>query len=70
MTPCGAGGLAAGVFLFLCSLAPAQDLRTITSPNGQLEFRAFITPPAKGEPDRLAYQMLYKGKLLLDTCVL
>jgi alpha-glucosidase len=56
------------LILVLCvGLSSAQDLRTVASPNGQLEFRAFITPPSKGEPDRLAYQILYKGKLLLDT---
>jgi alpha-glucosidase len=53
--------------LVCCTLAPAQDLRTLSSPNGQLEFRAFITAPSKGEPDRLGYQVFYQGKPLLDT---
>ncbi|MBV9744183.1 MAG: glycoside hydrolase family 97 N-terminal domain-containing protein [Acidobacteriia bacterium] len=54
-------------FLFCAALAPAQDLRSVVSPNGQLEFRAFIVPPSPGEPDRLAYQVLYEGKPLLDA---
>src|SRR5262252_1389480 len=50
--------------------AAAQDLRSVTSPNGQIEFRVFIAAPAPGEPDRLAYQVLYRGKPLLDTSFL
>jgi alpha-glucosidase len=54
--------------LLVCAtLARAQDLRAVSSPNGQLEFHAFITPPSKGEPDRLAYQVFYKEKPLLDA---
>ncbi len=57
--------------LLVCAtLAPAQDLRTVSSPNGQLEFRAFITPPSKGAPDRLGYQVFYQGKPLIDTSFL
>jgi hypothetical protein len=56
----------AGLVLLAVS-ASAQDLRSVTSPNGQLEFRAFFAVPAPGEPDRLAYQVLYKGKPIIDT---
>jgi alpha-glucosidase len=52
------------------SVAPAQDLRSVASPNGQIELRVFIAARAPGEPDGLAYQVLYKGKLLLDTSFL
>jgi alpha-glucosidase len=56
----------AGLILFAIS-ASAQDLRSVTSPNGQIEFRTFLAVPSPGEPDRLAYQILYKGKPVIDT---
>jgi alpha-glucosidase len=56
----------AGLILFAVS-ASAQDLRSVTSPNGQIEFRAFLAVPSPGDPDRLAYQVLYKGKPVIDT---
>jgi alpha-glucosidase len=59
------------VLLLLCAAgALGQDLRTIASPNGQVEFRVFVAPPAPGELDRLAYQVWYRGKPLLDTSFL
>lgn len=60
------------ILLILCSggASYAQDLLTVTSPNGQIEFRAFSLAPNPGEADRLAYQVVYKGKLLLDTSYL
>src|SRR5215469_243793 len=51
-------------------VSPAQDLLSVTSPNGQLQFRAFIATPSKGAPDRLAYQVLHNGKPFLDTSFL
>jgi alpha-glucosidase len=56
----------AGLILLAVSDS-AQDLRSITSPNGQIEFRTFLAVPSPGEPDRLAYQILYKGKPVIDT---
>lgn len=49
-----------------------SDLLSVASPNGQIEFRLFLTR----EPDpseahlRLAYQVLYQGKMMLDTSFL
>jgi alpha-glucosidase len=53
--------------MLLTLSASAQDLRSVTSPNGLIEFRAFLAVPAPGEPDRLAYQILYKGKPVIGT---
>jgi alpha-glucosidase len=60
------------ILLVLCGVgvASAQNLLTVTSPDGQIEFRAFSVAPNPGEADRLAYQVVYKSKLLLDTSFL
>jgi alpha-glucosidase len=50
--------------------AAAQDLRTVASPDGQIVFRVFVTPPGPGQIDRLAYQVLYKGNVLVETSFL
>jgi alpha-glucosidase len=58
-------------FLWLLgSCAAAQDLRTVTSPDGQIVFRAFVTPEGPGLIDRMAYQVLYRSKLLVETSFL
>jgi alpha-glucosidase len=55
----------------LCACpAAAQDLRTVASPDGQIVFRAFVTPQGPGLIDRMAYQVLYKGKILVGTSFL
>ena len=56
--------------LLICSCAVGQDLRTVASPDGQIVFRAFVTPQGPGLIDRLAYQVLYKGKILVETSFL
>jgi len=59
------------LFALLCAYpAAAQDLRTVASPDGQIVFRAFVTPPGQGQIDRMAYQVLFKGKVLVDTSFL
>jgi alpha-glucosidase len=61
------------LFLFLLLVArPAatQDLRTVPSPNGQIVFRAFVTPQGPGLIERMAYQVLYKSKILVETSFL
>ncbi|HEY7392680.1 MAG TPA: glycoside hydrolase family 97 N-terminal domain-containing protein [Bryobacteraceae bacterium] len=65
----GAGAFACQLLVGWLCLPPlfSQDLRSVTSPNGQIEFRAFFAVPSRGEPDRLAYQVLYKGKPVIDT---
>lgn len=60
-------------FLLLCCAAAgqAQDERRIVSPNGELEFRIFITEqPEDAGLTRLAYQVLNHGSLLVDTSFL
>jgi alpha-glucosidase len=47
----------------------AQDLRTLSSPNGQIEFRVFVAA-RPGEEARLAYQVSYRGKPLVNTSLL
>ena len=66
-----------GVYLrlFFCLLlclrpAAAQDLRTVASPDGRIIFRAFVTPQGPGLIERMAYQVLYKGKILVKTSFL
>ena len=62
----GARWLAACLFFFACAAAAsAQDERRVQSPNGQVEFQLFIEQPTDGL-SRLAYQILYRGKRLID----
>jgi alpha-glucosidase len=60
------------LFLLLLRNPPAvaQDERRVTSPNGQLEFRIAVAQPENGALFRLAYQIFYRGKRLLDTSYL
>src|ERR1700761_2010897 len=60
---------AAGLIMALCALGQAQsDPVKVTSPNGQIEFRMFLTPQQESsEYWRLAYQISFRGKLLMDT---
>jgi hypothetical protein len=57
-------------FLFGASCALAQDLRTVTSPDGKLEFRLFVGQPPDAGLSRLAYQVFLSGKRILDTSYL
>jgi hypothetical protein len=58
---------------FLCLLAAsgvlveAQDTRSVTSPDGQLEFRVFVGQPEGSGLTRLAYQVFYRGKTIVGT---
>ncbi len=52
--------------LAACS-ASAQDERRILSPNGQLEFRLWTWQSDQGGLSRIAYQVLRRGKLVIDT---
>ena len=58
------------LLLLLCGGAAAQDLRTVASPGGQIVFRAFVTPQGPGLIERMAYQVLYKGEILVKTSFL
>jgi hypothetical protein len=58
------------LLLLLAASAAAQDERRVLSPNGQLEFRLALAQPESGSLFRLAYQMEYRGKPLIDTSFL
>jgi len=57
-------------FVLLTCAAFAQDERRVTSPNGQLEFRLFIATQANSNLSRIAYEVFYRGKPLVDTSFL
>jgi len=57
-------------FLIAASCAQAQDARSVVSPNGQLEFRIFVGQPKDSGLSRLAYQVFYRGKRIVDTSYL
>ncbi len=42
----------------------------VASPDGQVEFRVFITKPPDSLFLRIAYQVSYRGKLLIDTSLM
>lgn len=59
--------------LLVCApLALAQsDLLRVSSPDGRIEFRLMVaTPPEDLALPRLAYEVSYRGKLLIDTSYL
>ena len=53
----------------LVTAALAQDELRVASPDGKLEFRIFVTPQASGL-SRLAYEVAYAGKRILETSLL
>ena len=56
--------------LFIAGAANAQDDRKITSPDGQIEFHLFTSVPEGSILNCLAYQIWWRGKLLIDTSYL
>src|SRR5579872_2907194 len=48
----------------------AQDQQKVTSPDGQIEFRLFVDQPEPSALFRLAYQVTYRGKPLIQTSFL
>ena len=56
--------------VLLGSVALAQDERRISSPNGQVEFRLFISTQADSSLSRIAYEVFSKGKPLIKTSFL
>jgi alpha-glucosidase len=50
--------------------AQAQDERRVSSPDGRLEFRIFVSQSEQGGLSRLAYQVLVGGKPIVDTSFL
>src|SRR5690349_15608662 len=62
--------LALAFFAAVCANAQS-DLVRVSSPGGQIEFRMFNAHQADpNEPLRLAYQVSFHGKLLIDTSYL
>lgn len=59
------------LFLLCAAVAPAQDLRSVTSPDGQIAFQVFVAHPVDPQAlFRIAYSVRYRGKQLLDTSFL
>jgi alpha-glucosidase len=60
---------ALGLAVALCAFGQAQsDPVKVTSPDGQIEFRMFLSPQQESsEYWRLAYQISFRGKPLMDT---
>lgn len=56
--------------LALTASAAAQDVRSVTSPDGNLVFRIFTAAQEGRELSRLAYQVDYKGKPAITTSYL
>jgi len=59
------------LLLALCAAtAQAQDERRVVSPNGQLEFRLFVSQPGSDGLPQLAYQVRYHGRVAIETSFL
>ncbi len=58
------------LLMALAGAAQAQDERRITSPDGQLEFRIFVSQPGSGDLPQLAYQLRYRGRVAIATSFL
>jgi hypothetical protein len=50
--------------------AYGQETCRVSSPDGQLEFRLLIAEPEPGALPRIAYQVLDRGKRIMDTAFL
>jgi Glycosyl-hydrolase 97 N-terminal len=48
----------------------AQDAHTLKSPDGQTEFRLFVNQSPEGALPRIAYQLFYRGKPVIETSYL
>jgi hypothetical protein len=59
-----------GAFVLLGTVAFAQDERRLTSPNGQIEFRLFISTQPESSLSRIAYRVFSAGKPLVNTSFL
>jgi len=59
------------VLITASGLARAQnDPIPVTSPDGQIELRFFLTKPDDSRYFRLSYQVSFQGKLLIDTSMM
>jgi alpha-glucosidase len=62
--------LALALLLLLPTAVVAQDDRTVTSPDTHIAFRIFIALQEPGGLSRIAYQILFQGKPIIDTSYL
>ena len=69
-TMVGRSGVYGLLVLAAVSGAAAQDQRHVTSPDGQIEFQLFLDKPDPASLFRLAYQVDFHGKPLIDTSFL
>jgi len=51
-------------------VAQAQDEHVLRSPDGQTEFRLFVNQNQAGGLPRIAYQLFYRGKQVIETSYL
>ena len=56
--------------VILACTAFAQDERRVASPNGQIEFRLFIATQGNSNLSRIAYEVFFRGKPLVNTSFL
>jgi alpha-glucosidase len=60
-------GIPGLILVGLAVSAAAQDQQRVASPDGQIEFRLFIDQPEPAALFRLAYQVDFRGKPLINT---
>jgi hypothetical protein len=60
----------AGLLLLIVGAAVAQADRRVVSPDGRVEFRLFVNGQPNSNLSRVAYQLRFKGELLVDTSYL
>jgi hypothetical protein len=58
------------IVLALAFSVRAQDERRVASPNGRTEFRIFVAQSPQGGLSRLAYEVLFQGKIAVKTSFL
>jgi alpha-glucosidase len=61
---------ALAVLAVTAACAHAQDERRVSSPDGRLEFRIFVSQSEQGGLSRLAYQVFLRGKPVVETSFL
>jgi Glycosyl-hydrolase 97 N-terminal len=61
------GGRILALLTLAALTAAAQDERRVSSPDGQLEFRIWTWQSDQGGLSRIAYQILRRGKPVVDT---
>ena len=57
-------------FLFFVITASSQDQHNLASPNGKVEFHLYVSQNQDGSLPRLAYQVFYQGKRIIEPSFL